>query len=194
MAGIIGIWASAQQASSLSSFESIATATGTGSSGTITFSSIPSTYKHLQIRYVGKSTTSTGGVNSYNVTMQINSDTGSNYAYHRLSGNGTAASAGGAATQTSITLTPAHIPNSDATLANMLGVGIIDVLDYTSTSKNKTIRSFYGGNFNTASTGYLALHSGLYYATPAAITSITLTVPTGFWTTTSSFALYGIKG
>ena len=37
-----------------SSFESIATVSGTGSSGTITFSSIPATYKHLQIRYIGK--------------------------------------------------------------------------------------------------------------------------------------------
>ena len=33
-----------------SSYESIASATGTGSSGTITFSSIPSTYQSLQLR------------------------------------------------------------------------------------------------------------------------------------------------
>jgi len=32
------------------SYESIASATGTGSSNTITLSSIPSTYKHLQLR------------------------------------------------------------------------------------------------------------------------------------------------
>ena len=51
-----GVWTATQSQASnsvtpevASSFESIATATGTGSSGVITFSSIPSTYKHLQI-------------------------------------------------------------------------------------------------------------------------------------------------
>jgi len=57
------------------SYESIASASGTGSSGTITFSSIPSTYTHLQIRGIGR--------NSYpstQVNVRFNSDTGSNYA------------------------------------------------------------------------------------------------------------------
>ena len=72
-----------------SSFESIATATGTGSSGVITFSSIPSTYKSLQIRYMSKDTNASDGV--LNPKIQFNSDTGNNYAYHELRGDGTSA-------------------------------------------------------------------------------------------------------
>ena len=50
MSPILGIYASSQQASKLGNFYSIATVLGNGSSSTITFSSIPSTYTHLQLR------------------------------------------------------------------------------------------------------------------------------------------------
>ena len=59
------------------SFDSIASATGTGSSGTITFSSIPQTYKHLQIRGIGRLDVVTGGVST---RIRLNGDTTSNYA------------------------------------------------------------------------------------------------------------------
>ena len=72
-----------------SSYESIATATGTGSSATITFSSIPSTYEHLQIRFTGKGT----GSAEVDTSIRFNSDTGSNYAWHQVYGYGTSAAA-----------------------------------------------------------------------------------------------------
>lgn len=192
MAPILGIIASGQQAASASSFESIATATGTGSSNTITFSSIPSGYKSLQIRWIGKYATG-GAAAAVDFTMQFNSDTATNYAYHYLRGNGTAAAAGGTGTVASIYPQFTSIPNSATALANMHGVGIIDILDYTSTSKNKTLRAISGLNTNGSITGYITLSSGLWVST-SAITSITCTLTTGNWTTTSSFALYGIKG
>lgn len=176
-------------------FESIATATGTGSSSTITFSNIPSGYQHLQIRFIAKHTT-TAIDETAPITMTVNGDTGSNYARHRLSGNGATVTASGAATQTSMS-TVVNICLSSATaLADMFGVGIIDIHDYLSTSKNKTIRMFTGAETNrtTAPTGLVALQSGLYFATPAAITSLSFITGTGNWTTTTQFALYGIKG
>jgi hypothetical protein len=58
---ILGIIASSKLGVPAGAYESIASATGTGSSATITFSSIPSTYQHLQILYlVGILNTSEG--------------------------------------------------------------------------------------------------------------------------------------
>jgi hypothetical protein len=163
-------------------YESIATVNGTGSSGVITFTSIPSTYKHLQIRGVGGSTT-TG---SYSV-LNINGDTGSNYKQHWLQGAGSGTPGAGVGSgPTSIDL----YSTANAT-ANSQAAFVIDILDYTSTNKNKTIRSFAGVDNNGS--GFVDLDSGLYFATPAAITSLSFTINAGSWRTTSSFALYGIK-
>lgn len=175
-----------------SSFESIATASGTGSSRTITFSSIPSTFKHLQLRYIGKASDSATAA-IYDIAIQFNSDTGANYAYHSLQGAGSSATASGGASANTVDIL--SIPNSVAALANMFGTGIIDILDYASTSKNKTVKTMAGYDTNaTSPPGRIGLYSGFWNST-SAITSISLTLPAGSnWTTTSSFALYGIKG
>lgn len=168
------------------SFESIATATGTGSSGTITFSSIPSTYQHLQIRVMTRSS-STGR----NIQVRFNSDTGSNYAQHNLRGNGSTAAAAGSASTTEI---EAGWIATSADATNVMGVSLIDVHDYASTTKNKTLRAISGLDNNGGTTNErIYLYSGLWMNT-AAINSISLISNSGNWTTASTFALYGIKG
>jgi hypothetical protein len=167
------------------SFESIASATGTGSSGNITFSSIPSTYTSLQIRLIGRDGAGTG---TSNFGIQINSDTGSNYTRHNLRGNGTSATAGGSASTSSISGT--ILPLSNQT-ANTMGVSIVDIHDYASTSKYKTVRIFGGVDLNGS--GTVSLESGLWMST-SAITSITLIPGWTTWTTNTTIALYGIKG
>jgi hypothetical protein len=180
MSLILGILDSGGVAASTSSYESIASATGTGSSGTILFSSIPSTYKHLQIRSLAND-------NSGNqLSMQFNSDTGSNYSYHRLQGAGVSAAATGAASQTEIPFI-----GYAAGTTSIYGVGIIDIHDYASTSKYKTSRSFIGYDINGG--GLVLLGSGLWMST-SAISSISITSSGGNFTTASTFALYGIKG
>lgn len=159
------------------SFESIATAVGTGSSGTITFSSIPSTYKHLQIR----ATAISADTDSY--YMQLNSDSGSNYAWHRLVGAGTAAVASGSSSTTSMS-----ISGGNSTFPRG---AIIDVHDYASTTKNKTVRTFTGIDQNTA--GNVTLYSGLWMSV-SAVSSISIILNSGNFDSTSVFALYGIKG
>ena len=67
------------------SFESIATATGTGSNSTLTFSSIPQTYKHLQIRVMSRGNAAT---DQDNLLIRFNGDTGSNYNSHYVFGTG----------------------------------------------------------------------------------------------------------
>jgi hypothetical protein len=171
------------------SYESIATATGTGSSGTITFSSIPSTYKSLQIRVIGKRTNTTGGAD--HVTARFNSDSGANYWDHFIYGDGsnTIASNTSAQNQAKVLF---YIPPSSGATANMQGVGIIDIIDYASTSKNKTVRSISGGEFNGAVGGATYLSSALWNST-SAINSISFTAISGNFTTTTTFALYGVK-
>ena len=170
---------------SSSSYESIATAVGTGSSPTITFSSIPSTYKHLQLRILGRTDNASTGTL---VEAYVNGDTGQNYAFHRLQADGSTASANGAGSQFSI---QALIRATGASAAaNIMTASIIDLYDYTSTSKAKTFRSFYGFDFNGS--GNIYLGSGLWTST-SAVTSLTFTAVAN-WTTTSTFALYGIKG
>jgi len=171
------------------SYESIATATGTGSSGTITFSSIPATYSHLQIRCIAR--TDTGFATDY-IQFRFNSDTGSNYTYHGLEGDGASVAAFGAASQTVALDT--NITGSAAT-ANAMGAAIIDISDYASTSKYKTVRTIGGQDQNSGSnTGQIRLMSNLWLST-SAINSITFTsYRSANWTTSTTFALYGIKG
>ena len=183
---ILGIYASSMQpALNASSFESIATVTvGAGGSSSITFSSIPSTYKHLEIRGIGRIASGAEAV-----LMQFNSDTGNNYAIHYLMGNGSAASAGASTTRSSMGLFwGMGIPSG----ASTFGAAVVSVLDYANTNKYKTIRSLDGYDAN--GTGAIELASGLWQST-SAVSSITLTPnSSAVFQQYSSFALYGIKG
>jgi hypothetical protein len=186
---ILGIIASQNYPRSTNSYESIATVTvGAGGSSSVTFSSIPSTYQHLQIRYLAK--TSRAAVNDY-AKLEINTDTTtSNYRGHSLSGDG--GSTYGETTANAIEI--GGFPGN--TNADMFGVGVLDFLDYANTNKYKTIRTLDGFNQNSASagTGYVALQSGLWMSS-SAITSIKFTSGTSSnFVQYSSFALYGIKG
>jgi hypothetical protein len=169
-------------------YESIATATGTGSSGTITFSSIPSIYQHLQIRGNARSDVTTGG--GRDIWFRFNGDTTTAYDSHYLYGNGSAASAG------AITTTSRIYANTSAGALSTAVMGglIFDLHDYASTTKNKTARIFHGLDGNTASTDYTVyLSSGLWRNT-AAVNSITIICVGANFTTDTVFSLYGIKG
>jgi len=163
------------------SFESIATySVGSGGSSTITFSSIPSTYEHLQIRFSAKTP------NGDWVIMRCNGITASgNYTGHRLQGNGSTVTADylGAFSTSFIfcSLTSA----SGNTGSN---VGVIDILDYKNTNKYKTVRILGGQDENGS--GFITYNSGLFLSTNA-ISSISFEVTT--YQQYSHFALYGIK-
>jgi hypothetical protein len=161
------------------SFESIATATPT-SGTTITFSSIPSTYKHLQIRYNIKTSN-----NGSFILMRINGATGSVYSQHYLNGDGSSATAGG----TSALNTISRLQFPSGTSPTYPNVSIIDLHDYTSTTKNKTVRWFSGKDENGS--GEVVLGSAAYLATTA-ITSIEIYGIT--YQSGTAISLYGIQG
>ena len=172
------------------SYESIATVTvGSGGSSSISFSSIPSTYKHLQIRGILRGSRASG---NDILGIQFNGDTtSSNYGSHRLIGDGASAAASFQATSTYSSTWASDMPAASAT-ANIFNGVFIDVLDYTNTSKNKVGRSL--GGYDANGSGDMYFGSQLWLST-SAVTSITL-VPvfgSGF-AQYSTFALYGVKG
>jgi hypothetical protein len=168
-------------------YESISTVTvGGGGSAIITFSSIPGTFTHLQVRAIVRDT---GASYGYNVRLRFNGDSGSNYTRHNLEGNGSSASSSGSSSaETSI---PIAQTTGGTNLTGNFSSFICDVLDYANTNKNKTARCLAGYDDNGS--GYINLRSGSYMQTTA-ITSMTLESTGTLFEQYSSFALYGIKG
>jgi hypothetical protein len=180
MSPILGIYAS-QISGHLwepaGGYDALWSTTLAASTSSITISGIPSTYKHLQIRFIAL------GSASYRLAAQFNSDTATNYSWHALEGGGASAGSGAGTTASSMKV--------GETIATYPSVGVIDILDYKDTNKYKTIKVLEG--FDANGSGYVQFFSGSWRST-AAITSITLgTLISGSMNQYSSFALYGIK-
>ena len=159
-------------------FESIATVTvGSGGASSIEFTSIPGTYQHLQVRGVWTSSSAA------ELQVAFNSDTtNGNYYRHQIYGSGAAAVAGANQLRTFATYTETN--------ANVFSGLVMDILDYASTSKNKTAKTM--GGFDSNGGGYIQIQSGLWM-NAAAITSIAVTPSAGTISQHSTLALYGIK-
>jgi hypothetical protein len=186
---ILGIYASSQFVSPPNSYESIATViAGSGGAASITFSSIPSTYTHLQIRAIGR-TNRSGGATNDPFKIVFNSDTATNYSQHYLQGDGGSASS---FASVSIGFIAAYLATATSATANVFGTTIVDILDYANTNKYKTTRAL--GGFDNNGSGVLGLVSGNWRNTNA-ITNITVSPQVGTsWDQYTQIALYGIKG
>ena len=178
-------------------FEPIATVTvGAGGASSIEFTSIPGTYQHLQIRGIAATNRATYGQDD--VKMQVGNstiDTGNNYSWHSVRGSGASASAAAGSSQSVVFLQGS---SGAAGGASMFGALVIDILDYASTSKYKTVRVLRGIDTNGAVAGYagfVGIDSGLWQSA-SAIDRIkfdpTQNGASGF-AQHSTFALYGIK-
>lgn len=173
-------------AASTSSYESIATVTASGGPTTITFSSIPSTYKHLQIRMNWKP--NSGAASGF--YLRINGATGNNATAHQMAGDGSTTSAYGYSSTDIGDLLLLATPTGVGTGTNIFSAGIIDVSDYESTTKYKTFRHF--GGYDANGSGSVNLNSGVWLST-SAVNQIDIKKGEGF-ANGSTFALYGIKG
>ena len=189
MSPILGIIASQNYPRITSSYESIATVTvGSGGSSTVTFSSIPTGFEHLQIRSILRNTAATAS--SLDLFMRFNGDnSGSNYrAYKQIGGDGSSAFA--AASGTTNEIRNAYFLNNGNT-ASVYSAWVCDILDYRNTNKNKVTRALNGQDLNGS--GSIRFFSGLWLNT-SAITSIDLTVEgANNFAQYTQFALYGIK-
>ena len=175
-----------------SSYESIATLNPSGNAASAQFTSIPSTYKHLQIRRIIHDNFGTDKApnTGFDLNLQFNNDSTTNYSNHYLYGDGSSAVAAGAANSSII-----NLPGTNQiSTANYMSVMIMDIIDYADTSKFKTTRTFNGADANGTGTTNraVALNSGSWRST-SAISSIKIFAwGTGFVAGTQ-FALYGIK-
>ena len=159
-------------------YEPIATTTLGSAAATITFSSIPATYTDLRLVLVG-----IGSLGS-DVRIRFNSDTGTNYSYTELDGNGIATQSTRATSQTFIKLTTRWgISDTVPTMH------VTDVFSYAG-STNKTILNNLSGDFN--GTGSIEVLVGLWRST-SAINAITYSLSSGNFSTGTTATLYGIK-
>jgi hypothetical protein len=170
----------------------LATISLTSAQSSVTFSGIPTNYTHLQVRMLAQ--TNRGTVGRDAVGLQFNGDTASNYNSHGFYGDGSAIGVEANGTDVEITL---RNVGTTTTGSAYFGFIIFDVLDYSSTTKYKTVRFTGGVDVNGTvggAGGTATFGSGLYMST-SAVNSINLMPGSGTtFSANSHFALYGIKG
>ena len=168
-------------------FESIATTLVSSAVSSVTFSSIPQTYKHLQIRILGRTARASTDAT---ISIQLNIDTGSTWSNHNVLGDGSGAFSSGGGGRT-YDYTGVCLCVGSSAAANIFGVGVTDILDYANTNKYKTIRTLTGNDRNGS--GNVSVQSANWRNTNA-ITSIGFFDSSGANIATNThFALYGIK-
>ena len=160
-----------------STYTPIATATGTGSSGTITFSSISGSYTDLVLVANGKINSGTA-----NLQVQFNSDTATNYSTTILYGDGSTA-VSDRSTSSAVT----YVCWAGYWNPTDMATTIINIQNYSNATTYKTLIT----RNNAVSYGTEAM-VGLWRST-AAINSITLKTSANNFTTASTFTLYGIS-
>ena len=161
----------------------------TTSASSVTFSGLASYatagYKHLQVRALTRTDNNSALDNLY---VQLNGDSGANYAKHELFGDGSTVYSGASANYSQMT----WLYTQGATeTSGVFSPTVLDLLDFSSTTKNTTLR---GSSAWVGGTKRLAFHSGLWMNT-AAVTSITFTPHDGNNIVAGTrISLYGSKG
>jgi hypothetical protein len=159
-------------------YEPIATYNGTGSSGTISFVSITSTYTDLVL--IANAQSTSGARQMY---LTFNGDTGANYSRTILSGTGS-------------TAVSARNSNAQQTYLDYYGIveqgspciHISNIMNYSNTTTNKTMLT----RANDSASGVDAIVH--LWRSTAAINRIDIYLDAVSFATGSTFTLYGIKG
>jgi len=155
-------------------YEPIATTTGTGSAGDITFSSIPTTYTDLVL--VANIFTTANA----NEVMRLNGDTGNNYSTTSFYGDGTSALSSRASNNNVMIF-----QNEVFSASSVSALTVFNIMNYANTTIYKTVIN-RSNQANRAAETHVSL-----WRNTAAITSITISGAT--FTTDAKFTLYGIK-
>jgi hypothetical protein len=161
-------------------YEPIATTTVTGAAAEITLSSIPATYTDLRLVVYAL----VNGVASADVLIRFNSDTGTNYSYTEIWGQGTAASSARGTTQSSIKITESAVGTTNG------GLVTVDLISYAGSTYKSVLTT---GSQDNNGSGYVVRGVGLWRNT-SAITSIKIrTSYDNKMGIGSTATLYGIK-
>jgi len=181
----LGILGTLSGGAAAGAYELISTTVLSSSAASVTFSGIDQTYKHLQIRATSRS--ANNGSSYGQISLRFNADSATNYSWHSLSGDGSTVSSGtNGPSQSSMRIGQTV---GSAQVSTLFSFSVTDILDYSSVSKYKTIRTLNG---KQATNPYVELYSGSWRSTNA-LTSITVFEESGSLATGSRFSLYGIK-
>jgi hypothetical protein len=158
-------------------YTALANITLGSSASSVSFSSIPATYRDLVLVAVTTVTNSSG-----DLQVRINNDTGSNYSTVQMGGQGSGS--GFSATYTFAGILPSNNVGESTTIPTNFQLAF---MDYSATNKHKTVLT----RTNNAGLGTQAQANR--WANTNAITSIQCAVRTaGQFSSGSTFALYGI--
>jgi hypothetical protein len=179
----LGFWATA--GGGPTDYELIETTILSTTSSLVTFSSIPQFYKHLQIRVAARGNESSVTNIIYS---RMNGDSSSLYSSHRLYGNGSSVLSDAYSSASNAWTGWFNNANSSS---GAFGAMVYDLLDYNSTSKNKTFRALSGA-VNSGGNGVFLI-SGAYRSLTT-ISSVEFFPNSGSFIAGSRFSLYGIRG
>jgi hypothetical protein len=153
-----------------STYVSLATQSLTSTASSVTFSSIPATYRDLVLVHVGATSAED------QIRIRFNSDTGSNYSFVQMGGDS------GGSFSTSGTLDGARISFGSTGINST----IVHIMDYSASDKHTTLLS----RANKAA-GDVRAHAARW-ANTAVVTTVTFYPITGTFSSGSTFSLYGI--
>jgi hypothetical protein len=175
------------------SYDALATYTvPSGGVSSVTFGAIPTDgqYSHLQIRYFIPSTPSAGD----NIYMRLGNgsiDTSSSYAWHNIAGYGGGSI--GSSAESSVTLMRLLYQNITEAAAFPVS-GVVDILDYASTTKTKVVRTLTGRDANSTTSAWsvISLMSGLWNNT-SPVTTFNITYGGGNLPQNTIVSVYGVR-
>jgi len=174
----------------MAAIEAIATTYLEAATATVTFSSLPQTYEHLQIRVSGRHTSSGGGGSS--IYIRFNGDT-TGYETHTMQGyNGNNTNTDRYADQGYV-YAGGRITGPLTPKATNYGASVIDILDYRNTNKNTSITYIQGMNAVVGTDPNRVVFGEALWGSTAEITTLHFyTIGTGF-SRGSSITVYGLN-
>jgi hypothetical protein len=190
MAPLLGIVASSVTAN-LGAFDSIySNVVGVGGSSLIEFSAIPGTYKHLRLHVMARSTRTDPGGDLLDI--RFNDATTGYYDHVLRANNGVLSADQNLNTQTHIDVQRVAAATNSA---NVFTAFTIDIPDYTSGSKVKSLLTKSGVASDSDPTTNMATLGSAFWNSTAAITKISIRTSYSLsFVQNSTFSLYGWKG
>jgi hypothetical protein len=155
-------------------YDLIASNVLTSTTASVTFSSIPTTYRDLILVVSGTMTSNNAA------WLRFNSDTGANYNRIWMQGNGSTATSGSTTNATSL-----YVSNTDAFSSTVVNTMIVQILDYRAIDKHKS------GLLRLDRSDAVTSALGFRWASTSSITSI-LIDGDGDYAAGTTFYLYGI--
>lgn len=159
------------------SYIALATTTLSSAASSVTFSSIPATFRDLRLVFSG--TLSANG----SIVFQLNSDTGNNYFLTGMTG-----SALGARSNNLTYFAGAVAGVQEGVTANIVSTGTLDIFDYSQTNKHKTTLARGSGGAS------LTDASSTRWANNSAVTTLRIFNNGGNLNSGTTLSLYGIAG